>query len=66
MNLIMMRVNANLPVILKGEAGCGKTYLIKFLVENLLEEKLHILNIHSGINTEYIKTKISEINNEAE
>ena len=48
MQLILLRVNSNIPVIMMGETGCGKTSLIKILAD-LLNVKLHILNIHAGI-----------------
>jgi len=48
MQLILLRINSDIPVIMMGETGCGKTSLIKILAD-LLEIKLHILNIHAGI-----------------
>ena len=48
MVLIINRIVANIPVILMGETGCGKTSLIKKL--NLLlnndESKLEFIDIH--------------------
>eukprot|EP00833_Pecoramyces_ruminatium_P002451 jgi/Orpsp1_1/1176483/evm.model.c7180000057803.1 len=46
--LISLRLRTNIPVILQGETGCGKTSLIKIIAE-LKEIPLHILNIHAGI-----------------
>ncbi len=37
-----------------GETGCGKTSLIKFLCENILNDKLEIFNIHAGVNIQTI------------
>ena len=34
MKLIVYRINANIPVILMGETGCGKTSLIKKIKSN--------------------------------
>ena len=31
--LIFMRIRSNIPVIMMGETGCGKTSLIKFLAK---------------------------------
>ena len=53
MALILLRITANIPVILMGETGCGKTFLIKKLSEflnNGKKNKIKILNIHAGIN----------------
>lgn len=38
-----------LPIVLIGATGCGKTYLIRFMAEVLFQEKIFILNVHSGI-----------------
>ena len=68
MILILIRIRANIPVILMGETGCGKTSLIKKLYEILnygSNSKLRILNIHAGTNDEDIIKFIDEINNEA-
>ena len=53
MILILDRINCDIPTILMGETGCGKTSLIKILANIVfkgnLNENLKILNIHSGI-----------------
>jgi len=53
MILILLRIRANMPVIMMGETGCGKTSLIKKLSEMLNNgslKNMKILNIHAGIN----------------
>ena len=49
--LILMRIRINIPVILMGETGCGKTKLIEMASQliNRGEKKIHKLNIHAGI-----------------
>ena len=62
--LILIRLRANIPIIMMGETGCGKTALIRKLVElknNGFHERLKILNIHARINDKDI---INFINNE--
>ena len=55
MVLIYLRIRANIPLILLGETGCGKTSLIKALSYFLEDEyKLIEFNIHSGISYEDI------------
>ena len=57
MILILLRIRANMPVIMMGETGCGKTALIRKLSElknNVSSDKMKILNIHSGTNDEDI------------
>ena len=68
MILILDRINCDIPVILMGETGCGKTSLIKILANIIfkgnLKENLKILNIHSGIGDleiiQFIKNIIQE------
>ena len=55
MMLILFRIFANIPVILMGETGCGKTELIKQLMKMLNKDKENtnnnfiIKNMHSGV-----------------
>ena len=46
-NLISLRIKANIPVIMMGETGFGKTSLISRIVE-LKDISIYILNIHAG------------------
>ena len=41
-----------------GETGCGKTSLIKFFSQNILNDLLEIFNIHAGISAKNIIDKI--------
>ena len=56
MILILLRIRENIPVIMMGETGCGKTSLIRKLSEliNNGESKMKILNIHAGITDQEI------------
>ena len=56
MLLILLKIREKVPVIMMGETGCGKTSLIRKLDEllNNGEDKMKILNIHSGITNEKI------------
>ena len=49
MVLILLRIRSNIPVIMMGETGCGKTSLIKIMAQ-LMEINMKILNIHAGVN----------------
>ena len=65
MILILIRIKSNVPVIMMGETGCGKTSLIKKLSEllnNGSNKKMEILNIHAGINDDEIINFIKKIN----
>ena len=51
MALILIRIRSNIPVIMMGETGCGKTSLIRKLSELKNDgngDKMKILNIHAG------------------
>ncbi|CAG8557824.1 24955_t:CDS:2, partial [Dentiscutata erythropus] len=48
MALILLRARANVPVVLMGEAGCGKSSLIGFLAK-VVEVNYEPFNLHSGI-----------------
>ena len=65
MILIFDRINCDIPTILMGETGCGKTSLIKILAnivfKGKLAENLKILNIHSGIEDNEIINFLEEI-----
>ena len=64
MILILIRIRSNVPVIMMGETGCGKTSLIRKLSEMLNNGKLnnmYTLNIHAGTNDEEIINFINKI-----
>ena len=56
MILILLRIRENIPVIMMGETGCGKTSLIRKLSEliNNGKSQMEILNIHAGITDDEI------------
>ena len=68
MILILYRIIANIPVILMGETGCGKTSLIKKLNQllNHGEETVKIINIDPSYDDEKLIGRMKEINNDAE
>ena len=67
MLLLIYRLKANIPVIIMGETGCGKTSLIKKLSQilNNGEKLVKIINIHPGITDEEIINEMKKINLEA-
>jgi hypothetical protein len=67
MVLLIYRIQANIPVIIMGETGCGKTALIKKLNQILNNGKnlVKTLNIHPGITDEDIFKYMKEINKNA-
>ncbi|XP_028413413.1 E3 ubiquitin-protein ligase rnf213-alpha-like, partial [Dendronephthya gigantea] len=59
MILIILRMRANVPIIIMGETGCGKTSLIKYLA-NICEIPFFAFNIHAGRSEEEIKEFVKE------
>ena len=48
-----------------GETGCGKTSLIKFLAQNILEHDFEVLNFHAGFNDKQLKKSIKLLSERA-
>ncbi|XP_028396105.1 uncharacterized protein LOC114520095 [Dendronephthya gigantea] len=65
MMLIILRVRANVPVIIMGETGCGKSSLVRYLA-NTCGVKLCEFNFHAGITEEDILTFINRQNDSNE
>ena len=63
---IHLRFRYNIPVMIMGETGCGKTRLIKYLCDLHLYQDMKNLKIlmhvkvHGGTTTEIIKKKLEE------
>lgn len=60
--LIFIRIQANIPIILMGETGIGKTSLIR-LLSNITEDPIKIINIHAGVTSEEVIKEFDEIKN---
>ncbi|CAF1188642.1 unnamed protein product [Rotaria sp. Silwood1] len=54
MLLIYMRVQCGIPVLIMGETGCGKTTLIQFLCQKILDEDLEVIRVHAGFTAKKI------------
>ncbi len=67
MILLLYKIEANLPVIVMGETGCGKTALITKLnqILNNGEKTLKIININPSITDEDICKYMRIIDEEA-
>ena len=65
MILILLRIRENIPTIMMGETGCGKTSLIRKLSEliNNGKSNMKILNIHAGIKDQEIVDFLSKNKN---
>ena len=66
--LILLRIRAQIPVIMMGETGCGKTTLIEMAFKLINKGNIEIkkLNIHAGTNDQDIIDFIQKITKEAE
>ncbi|RGB32753.1 hypothetical protein C1646_706036, partial [Rhizophagus diaphanus] len=65
MALILLRARANIPVIVCGEAGCGKTSLIAYLAL-IVEVQFMALNLHAGIDERIIMRFTNDASKKAE
>jgi ABC-type multidrug transport system fused ATPase/permease subunit len=67
MILLVYRILADIPVIIMGETGCGKTALITKLSQllNNGEIMVEIINIHPGITDEYLCNEMEKMNEKA-
>ncbi|GBC04618.1 hypothetical protein RclHR1_05780009 [Rhizophagus clarus] len=65
MALILLRVRANVPVVICGETGCGKTSLITYLAM-IVEVQFYTLNIHAGIDEKSIMIFMNDVLKKAE
>ncbi|XP_060554247.1 uncharacterized protein LOC132715276 [Ruditapes philippinarum] len=64
MVLITLRIKANIPVVVMGETGCGKTSLIRYLAA-ICEVDFDVMNIHAGVKEEDIIYKVMGNNTKA-
>ncbi|UJR36511.1 hypothetical protein I4U23_029232 [Adineta vaga] len=65
MLLIYLRVQSGLPVLIMGETGCGKTALIQFLCQKILDDEMEIFRIHAGVTSEQIIETIENLSQRA-
>jgi energy-coupling factor transporter ATP-binding protein EcfA2 len=67
MILLAYRIIADIPVIIMGETGCGKTELVIKLnqILNNGEKMIEIINIHQSITDKYLCKKMEEMNEKA-
>ena len=57
MMTITFRILANIPTVIMGETGCGKTSLLSNMC-HLLGAKLSIFNVHGGVQAHEVETWI--------
>ncbi|KAM4890524.1 E3 ubiquitin-protein ligase RNF213 [Sylvia borin] len=61
---IEMRFRCNIPVVIMGETGCGKTRLVKFLCQlrrSFVEvENMKLVKVHGGTTAEMIYARVRE------
>jgi hypothetical protein len=47
--MIIQRAYLQIPIVIMGATGCGKTYMIQFLAECLLQHNYKCFTLHSGV-----------------
>ena len=59
-----MRMKANIPVVMMGETGCGKTRMIKYLCDLMRGgrpvQNMILIKAHGGLSRETIRIKVNE------
>jgi nucleoside-triphosphatase THEP1 len=65
MLLIIIRSRCNVPIVIMGETGCGKTSLVRFLATKILNQGFEVINFHAGIKEQYILDRINEVKQKA-
>ncbi|CAF3907546.1 unnamed protein product, partial [Rotaria sp. Silwood2] len=66
MLLIYMRVESGIPVLIMGETGCGKTALIQFLCQKVLDDDLEVFRMHAGVQDDKIIETVQSYKRQAE
>ena len=66
MCLLITKCRARIPVIIMGQAGCGKTSLVQFLAEKILKENFRKINFHAGITPKLLHKELNQLWKEAE
>ena len=60
MALILLRIRANIPVIIMGETGCGKTSLVRYLARTC-DVPFEVFNFHAGVTESQIVDFVEEM-----
>lgn len=58
---MVQRIKSNVPVVIMGETGVGKTALITFLANNVYHDELMCVNVNAGTNERVLAAKVEEI-----
>ena len=60
LRLIMQRAELEIPVLLIGESGCGKTFMVEFISQVLMEDMYEPFTFHSGVSEVELKNYITK------
>jgi hypothetical protein len=58
---ILQKAKMRVPIVLLGESGCGKTYMIKFIAKVLLQGAFKAITIHAGYSHQQLLSELKEI-----
>lgn len=61
MCLITLRQRENIPITVMGEAGTGKTAILKHVSEQLYEHEFMTLNVNAGTKVEDIRNFLIKV-----
>jgi hypothetical protein len=57
---VVQKVEYKMPLILCGNTGCGKTYLINFIATCIFEDFLDLITMHTGTEESEFKQRIED------
>jgi MoxR-like ATPase len=61
MCLISYKMNANIPLVIQGEAGIGKTALLRHLIEHVYKYTFIPETINAGLTEQGLREKINNV-----
>ncbi len=61
MCLIVLRMRQNIPISIMGEAGVGKTALLRHVVKFVYQDEFMVMNVHAGVTSEDISQFLEEV-----
>jgi hypothetical protein len=64
--MMFQQAQLNIPIVIMGPTGCGKTYLVSFTAECLLGDHFENLTLHPGVTEEQLKDRLLKCYQEAQ
>ena len=59
--MIVQRAILNIPIVIMGATGCGKTFMINFIAECLLRDVFECVTLHAGVTEDQLTESLLAI-----